>query len=102
MSPVPPATSRTLKARLPPRRIEHRHEIVLPQPVQARRHQVVHLVIALGDLGEDLVDEALLLGLADAAEAEGDIVFLLSSVMGTLASSLRFSMALSSPISWRR
>ena len=46
-----------------------------PQPVKASRHQVVHLVIAFGDLGEDLVDEALLFVLADAAEAEGHILF---------------------------
>ena len=54
------------------------HEIVLPQAVQAARHQIVHLVVAFRDLGEDLVDQALLFALADPAEAEGHILFVLS------------------------
>ena len=38
---------------------ERGHEIGLPQAMQPARHQVVHQVVAAGDLGEDLVDEAL-------------------------------------------
>jgi hypothetical protein len=34
--------------------------IVLPQPVQAAGHQIVHEVVAGRDAGKDLVDEALL------------------------------------------
>ena len=68
------------------RRIEHGDEIVLPQPVQAARHQIVHLVVAFGDLGEDLVDQALLFVFAHPAETEGDVLFWCLSVMAmTLA-----------------
>ena len=37
-------------------------ERVLPQPVQAAGHQIVHHVVAAGDLVEHVVDEMLLLG----------------------------------------
>ena len=55
---------------LPARRVEDRDEVVLPQPVQAARHQVVHQVVALGDGGEDLVDEALALAFRHLAVSE--------------------------------
>ena len=34
-------------------------ENVLPDPVQAERHQIVHQVVAVGDFMKDVVDEAL-------------------------------------------
>ena len=43
---------------------------VLPQPMQAARHQVVHQVVAAGDLVEDVVDQPLLGVQRDAAVAE--------------------------------
>src|SRR5690606_12504940 len=46
------------------------HHRILPQPVQAARHQVVHEVVAIRDLMEHLVDEGLLLAAGDLAEAE--------------------------------
>ncbi len=70
MSPVPPATSRTLKSRGVPRRRQQGDEIVLPQAVKSRRHQVVHLVIAFRNLGKDLVDEVLFLRFRHGAKAE--------------------------------
>ena len=56
-------------ARRPGRR-EPGDEVVLPQPVQAARHQVVHQVVAPGDGGEHVVDEALARAVGDLAEAE--------------------------------
>ena len=50
MSPVPPAMSRIAS---PLRGRTRRTNCVLPQPVQAARHQVVHQVVARGDAGED-------------------------------------------------
>jgi hypothetical protein len=41
--------------------------------VQASRHQVVHQIVAAGDLVEDLVDQRLLLAGADASEAVGGL-----------------------------
>ena len=45
-------------------------EVVLPQPVEAARHQIVHQIVARRDPGEDLVHEALLRLLADPGEPE--------------------------------
>ncbi len=59
-----------IAARRPPRRRQPRDQRVLPQPVHAARHQVVHQVVAAGDALEDAVDESLLLVEADLAEAE--------------------------------
>ena len=72
---MPPATSSSLNGVAPRGAIEHGDEVALPQPVQAARHQVVHQVVALGDGGKDLIDEALALGLGDGAEAERCAVF---------------------------
>ena len=52
------------------RRPQHRDELRLPGPVQARRHQVVHDVVAAGDRVEDAVDAPLLLVERHALEAE--------------------------------
>ena len=49
MSPVPPAMSRIAS---PGRGFTRRDEAVLPQPVQAARHQVVHQVVAARDASE--------------------------------------------------
>jgi hypothetical protein len=54
------------------------HKIVLPQPVKTARHQVIHLVIAVGDLGEDLIDEALLFLLRHAPITESRLRSLLA------------------------
>jgi hypothetical protein len=51
--------------------IQPRHHRVLPHTVQAGRHQVVHHVVALGDLVEHIVDQRLLLAFADLPEAVG-------------------------------
>ena len=59
MSPVPPATSSTFQAAAL-RRVEPGDHRILPQPVQAARHQIVHQVVAVGDAVEDVVDERLL------------------------------------------
>ena len=63
-------------ARLP-RRGQARDERVLPEPVQAARHQVVHQVVAGGDPLEDAVDQPLLLVEGDLAETEGGAVLVL-------------------------
>ena len=47
------------------RRVEPGDHRVLPEPVQAARHQVVHQVVAAGDLVEHLVDERLLFAVPD-------------------------------------
>ena len=59
------------KGPLRSRRVEHGHELGLPQPVEPTRHEVVHEIVAAGDGREDLVDETLALLLSDGAEAEG-------------------------------
>src|SRR5690606_7574623 len=41
-------------------RVEVRHQRVLPEPVHAHAHQVVHQVIAVGDVVKNLVDQTLL------------------------------------------
>ncbi len=62
------------------RHIEHAHaglriepidEGVLPKPVNAPTHQIVHQVVAVGHRGEHLADEFFLLVLGYLAEAEG-------------------------------
>ncbi len=53
-----------------PRRLDHRDENILPHPVQAARHDIVHDVVALGHLVEHVVDEALLLVERDIGIAE--------------------------------
>jgi hypothetical protein len=52
-------------------RIERGDQGVLPEPVQAPRHDIVHDVVAFGDLVEHVVDEVLLLALGNLAEAVG-------------------------------
>ena len=84
MSPVPPATSSTWKAVAPSRRVEQGDEIVFPQPVHAPGHQVIHLVIAFGGLGEDLVHQALLFVLVHPAKAEGHVIVRLSVQPGAI------------------
>ena len=54
---------RRARDRSGPRRIERGHHGILPDPVQAARHHVVHDVVALGDLVEDVVDQSLLFAL---------------------------------------
>ena len=51
-------------------RVDRGQERALPGPVQAARHQVVHQVVAVGDLVEDVVDLGLLLGELHRLEAE--------------------------------
>jgi hypothetical protein len=45
-------------------------EYVLPDPVQPARHDIVHQVVALGDLVEDIVDQTLLLVETNLGKAE--------------------------------
>ena len=52
------------------RRLDHGDEVVLPQPMQAAGHEIVHEVVAAGDGREDAVDEALALAFGHVAEAE--------------------------------
>ena len=54
-----------------PGRREPGDEGILPQAVDAARHEVVHQVVAAGDRVEDVVDQLLLVGGLDLAEAEG-------------------------------
>ena len=49
-------------------------ERVLPRPVQAERHQIVHHVIASGDLVEHVVHQALLLVQRNGAAAEVRVI----------------------------
>ena len=90
-SPVPPATSSTdqparfggfSQVASAARHVEDMFawpwlhlcdEAVLPQPVQAARHQVVHQVVAVGDPVEDVVDQRLLLAGAHLAVAKGGL-----------------------------
>ena len=44
-----------------PRRFDHRDEDILPHPVKAARHDIVHEIVALGHLVEHVVDQTLLL-----------------------------------------
>ena len=50
------------------------HEHVLPVTVEAARHEVVHQVVAAGDIGEDAADPLRLLLGADILEAERNLV----------------------------
>src|SRR5690606_11364700 len=59
-----------LEAR-PAGRREPAYHGVFPDTVEPARHKVVHQVVALGDAVEHVIDEALLLALADAAKTEG-------------------------------
>ena len=56
--------------RAAPRRPQLGDEQVLPDPVQAQRHQIVHQVIAAGDFMKDIVDQPLLGVDSDFARAE--------------------------------
>lgn len=42
----------------------------LPETVDAERHEVVHLIVRLGDIGEDTSDATFLLVLGDSLIAE--------------------------------
>ena len=53
-------------------RVHAADEAVLPQPVHAARHGVVHQVVAGGDAGEDAADARGLFGRGDVFVAEGD------------------------------
>ena len=68
MSPVPPAQS-TMSS--PGCGIEPGRRGVLPQPVHAAAHQIVHQVVAGGDAIEDAAHQAGLFGRVDVAIAEG-------------------------------
>ena len=50
------------KALVGTRRIDRRHQRILPGAVQAGRHQVVHQVIAAGHRMEHVIDQRLLVG----------------------------------------
>jgi hypothetical protein len=52
------------------RRFQRGQQRLLPEPVQPRRHQVVHQVVTARDLVEDVVDLGLLLGKRHGLEAE--------------------------------
>ena len=41
--------------------------------MQPRRHEIVHVVVAAGHVGEDVVDEPLLALRFDASETEGGV-----------------------------
>src|SRR5580698_8720504 len=57
------------------RRIDRRHQRILPGTVQPERHQVVHQVVAAGDTAEYARDEFLLLVNGHAAIAEIGLLF---------------------------
>ena len=80
MSPVPPAMSRMCFARA---RLHAADEAVLPQPVHAARHHVVHDVVAARDRAEDRADAARLLLGADRSSPKVTL-----SVMGCASSGL--------------
>ena len=73
-SPVPPATSSRANVSLGFRRIDRGDQRVLPGAVQPGRHQVVHQVVALRHLVEDVVDQRLLLAERHLAKAEMGVV----------------------------
>ena len=52
-------------------RVHHVDHGVLPEPVHAARHQVVHQVVARRHAGEDLAHQAGLFGSRHVAESEG-------------------------------
>src|SRR5690606_37204490 len=52
------------------RRSQLGHHRILPETVHATAHQVIHQVIAVGHIVEDLVDETLLFVHGDSALAE--------------------------------
>ena len=52
------------------RRAQLGDENVLPDAMQAERHQIVHQIVAVRDLVKDVVDEALLLVEANGSFAE--------------------------------
>ncbi len=54
-----------------PMRVQPFDHGVLPQPMNAGAHQVVHDVVIARDGGEHLAHQALLLGFGHIAEAEG-------------------------------
>ena len=54
----------------PPFRAQGGNEGVLPGPMQPKRHQVIHQIIAPGDLVEDIVDKVLLVLDRHALESE--------------------------------
>ena len=53
-------------------RVQPVDERVLPQAMDARRHQIVHQVVARGDRGEHVADQRRLLFRGHVAVAEGD------------------------------
>ena len=53
-----------------PRRPDHADEHILPEPVESPRHQVVHEIVAAGDLVEDVIDALLLFTERNIGEAE--------------------------------
>ena len=80
MSPVPPAMSRM---RLAGARLHAGDEAILPQPVKAARHQIVHHIIAARDGTEDFADAACLLFGADELFAEIDLFDMRAALAGT-------------------
>jgi hypothetical protein len=52
------------------RRVEHRHHRVLPEAMEPAGHEIVHQIVAVRDLLEDLIDHALLVGEIDGPIAE--------------------------------
>ena len=56
--------------RLAARRIERVDHQVLPDPVQARRHQIVHQIVALRHAVKHVVHQRLLVAQGDVPEAE--------------------------------
>ena len=63
-----------MRERAPQRRANLGDERVLPGPVQAERHQIVHHVIASGDLVEHVVHQGLLLFQRNGAAAEVRVI----------------------------
>jgi len=70
ISPVPPATVEQCERPVAARRIERVDHQLFPDPVQARRHQIVHQVVALCDAVKHLVHQRLLVPQGHVPEAE--------------------------------
>ena len=63
-----------MRKRPPQRRPDLGDEGILPCPVQPERHQIIHQIIAIRDLMEDVVHQALFLFQGNGAAAEVRVI----------------------------
>ena len=54
------------------------HRVLLPKPVDAKRHEIIHQVIFIGDRMKDAGNESVFFGFRDFAEAEMRFAFFLA------------------------